>query len=400
MPTPKQLLESNKRITKRFLESRHEKNVKSVLDRYGIDVSKLGESMENDPDFSLKKMHESVYRKVGEANSSTALGQVLRAGINNIANNWYEMADTVHDQYVQKSASNKAIEPYAPLYRAGIPTRVGKGQPFKEIGKFAGHDVLLENQKFGGMIDVERELIDDDQTGQVVQRARDGGENMALIENDWCAHRFISIASDSNYPTYGPDSIPVDPNCVDVTGVAGATSVWNTALLGGGANRPTTFFGANIQNGIQTAYTALMQQKDGNGIKLAVAPNMVLAGTDLKFPIDTLMNSQTYSAVNSIKVAGSTASDVGVLMAKNVMAGLLTPVYDRFLPTAAFAVGVAGRGLVMQVRDPLEILQENPASGSSFECDVWRFRTRARWQVGWVDSRFWYLCNSGTASLT
>jgi hypothetical protein len=398
--TPTQLKESNRRITKYFLESRHARNVESLKKSYGIDVSKLGESMENDPGFSIRKLHESVFRKVGEANSSTALGQVLRAGINNIANNWYEIADTVHDQYVLKTTSNKAIEPYAPMYRAGIPARVGKGQPFKEIGKFAGHDILLENEKFGGMIDVERELIDDDQTGQVVQRARDGGENMALVENDWCAHRFISIASDSNYPTYGPDAIPVDPNCADVTGNSGATSVWSTSLLGGGVNRPTTF-STNVQDMIQAAWTQLMQQKDGNGIRLSVTPNVVLAGTQLKFAIDTLLNSQTYAAVNAIKLgAGGTATDTGVIMAKNVMAGLVTQIYNRFMPVNAYAVGMAGKGLVMQLRDPLEIVQENPASGSSFDCDVWRFKTRARWQAGWIDSRFWYLCNSDTASLS
>jgi hypothetical protein len=398
--TPIQLKESNKKITKYFLESRHARNVESVKRQFGIDVSKLAESMENKPDYSIRKLHESVYRKVGEANSASAMGQVLRAGINNIANNWYEMADTVHDQYVQKTVSNKSIEPYAPMYRAGIPVRTGKGQPFKAIGKFTGHDILIENEKFGGLIDVERELIDDDQTGQVVQRARDGGENMALVENDNCAHRFISIASDTNYPAYGTDSIPADPNIVDVTGVAGATSVWNTALLGGGANRPTSF-STNVQDTLQAAWIQLMLQKDGNGIKLSVTPNTVIAGANYKFAIDTLLNSQTYAAVNAIKLgAGGTATDVGALFAKNVMAGLVTPVYDKFLPAGAYAMGMAGKGMVMQVRDPLEILQENPASGSSFECDVWRFRTRARWEVGWIDSRFWYLCASGTASLT
>jgi hypothetical protein len=42
--------------------------------------------------------------------------------------------------------------------------------------------VRLKNLKFGRMLNVERELVDDDQTGQIVQRATTMGENVRLFE--------------------------------------------------------------------------------------------------------------------------------------------------------------------------------------------------------------------------
>jgi hypothetical protein len=46
----------------------------------------------------------------------------------------------------------------------------------------------------------------------------------------------------------------------------------------------------------------------------------------------------------------------------------------------------------------MSVLQENPASGQSFELDVMRWRTRSRFKPAWIDPRFWYRGNDGSAS--
>ena len=49
-------------------------------------------------------------------------------------------------------------------------------------------------------------------------------------------------------------------------------------------------------------------------------------------------------------------------------------------------------------RDPLEVVQEVPNSGASFNTDTIRFRTRSRYRGDWNDARVWYQGNDGSVS--
>ena len=57
---------------------------------------------------------------------------------------------------------------------------------------------------------------------------------------------------------------------------------------------------------------------------------------------------------------------------------------------------MAGKGLIGQIRDPLEVTQENPQSGVAFSADEFRYKARSRWNFDWLEPRFWYLGNNGT----
>jgi hypothetical protein len=79
-----------------------------------------------------------------------------------------------------------------------------------------------------------------------------------------------------------------------------------------------------------------------------------------------------------------------------VLDGAYNLVISRFLPRKAWALGEAGKGIVFQRRDPLEVVQENPMSGMAYSNDIYSFRSRARWEPDWIDPRFWFLGNDGT----
>lgn len=337
--------------------------------------------------FSWDGFREAAYKaaeNMREASAETSFGQLLRAGINNIANNWYQLAPTVHDKICTMTVSNKAVELYAPLHRGEVPRKLERGEEYKET-KVVGVDRQIVNSKFGSIFSVERELIDDDQTGQILQRARDGGANMALLENAYASSRFIGAASSYAGQTIAASSL---------------ATIWSTTLTAGTgttSNRLSSYAAFSLPN-VQELDVLLMDMLDLSGNKVMVMPDTLYVGTSLKFPAMQMMNSAWYPSVNAMNVAGTSVStDIGQMGAYNVMQGLYNVVVDRFLPKKAYAVGQSGRGPVFQRRDPLEVIQENPMSGPAFSADLFRFKCRARWEADWIEApRFWALGNDGS----
>jgi len=172
---PKKLMESN-REARKFIQGKALKRMtESLKECYGVDVADKATFNFDSPAFSWQGFRESAYKlasKLKEANAETVFGALLRAGINNIANTWYELVETNHEKVGATAVSNKRIELYAPLHRGAVPRRVEQGQSFPET-RLAGLDIEIENEKFGAIVGFERELFDDDQTGQITQRARD-----------------------------------------------------------------------------------------------------------------------------------------------------------------------------------------------------------------------------------
>lgn len=386
---PKHLMESNRAATKAIQENAQERLVESLKESYGIDLAAKdakGVAVFNftHPRFSWTKAREAAYKvaaKMKEANAEAVFGQLLRAGVSNVANTWYELVETNHEQIGATAVSNKAIELYAPLHRGAIPRRVLRGEKFPET-KVQGLDIQIVNEKFGAIVGFERELFDDDQTGQIASRAKDIGENMRILEDAWFFTRFIGAAG-----SYAGDVIPAS---------ATYSTVWSTALSGGGSNKLGSYSAFSSAN-VQALDLLLMKQLDLLGNKMLVSPNTLLTGTDLKFAARTLLNSEWYPSTSAMGVAGTGASTgVGASYAKNVLDGLYNLVVSRFLPSKAYALGEAGKGIIFQRRDPLEVVQENPASGAAFSQDEFRFRSRARWEPDWIDPRFWALGNDGT----
>jgi hypothetical protein len=382
--------ESNREVTARVQERTSEMLAESIRRAFKVDLSDKEKFNFQDPFFSWTKFRESAYKlaeaNMQEANAENTFGQLLRAGINMIANQWYELVETNHESIGGTTVSTHAIELHAPLHRGAVPRRVVKGGRFPDT-RVAGLDIQIVNEKFGALVGFERELFDDDQTGQIAQRAKDIGEQMRILEDAWFFQRFIGTAG-----SYAGDAIPASQTY--------SAGVWYTSaspLPGGGFNRPTAY-GVFSEPNVQFADLSLMNQLDLLGNKLLVNPNTLLVGTSNKFSARTLLNSEWYPSTSAQKVGGGAGADTGIgtTFAKNVLEGLYNLVVSRFLPTKAWALGEAGKGIIFQRRDALEVIQENPASGMAFTNDLYQFRSRARWEPDWIDPRFWFLGNDGT----
>jgi len=380
----------------------HERNLKAFKDLQAKGIKALAEAMKADygvdilsekdgvklydlesSDFSAKGFREGAYdvsRKLKERNSEGTMGQLLRAGIQMTANNWYQAVEATYNKWIQETTSNKRQEMYAPLNRAGMPKRTGKSETFKEID-VKGLDVELVNYKFGSIIGFEKELFDDDQTGQIATRAGQMGENMRIYEDAYAYLRLLGAAGEIS-----GDPVPASP------AYGGMSGLFKTSAApheGGGFNRPVTFQRLGKQS-LQDAFITLRKMKDLLGNKMLVMPDTIIVSPDDQFDLDVLLNSTMYPT------APGTAGTTGNVAAKNPLQGIATPVVSLWMPDKAWVLMQAGKGIIFQRREATEIVQENPASGPAFSADEYRYKVRARFEADWIDPRFAYLGNDGT----
>ena len=227
----------------------------------------------------------------------------------------------------------------------------------------------------------ERELFDDDQTGQIKNRASQMGENFKIMEEIYVIGKTLGTGFTVQNVTVDPDITAADT----VTGTG--TGSYNTAPKG---NRPASFARLSQAN-LESADISLMNITDPLGNKFLVSPNSLITS-----PIDKFVGAKLLNSTLQPSVPSASADSTGYVNTVNPLQGLYKLLVSRFMTSKAWILGDPKKCLVFQRRDPLEIVQENPASGQSFSMEVYRFKSRSRFEVGMIDSRFMFLGDDGT----
>lgn len=364
---------------------------------YGVDIKddEVSGLMDfTDPNFSIRKFRENAYRffgKMREANAEGGLSQLLRAGIQLAINKEYQAIDTNFEEIVGYIPSNKAIELYAPLYRAGFMGDVEEGDEPPRLHA-AGADIQIRNRKKAAIFEVTEEMWEDDQTSQIQEQAKQIGENAKILKDSICFVRWLGKAGTDA----GGNAVAASQ-----TGAQAGESTWpfNTAFSnGGGKNRLTTYAVFSMNNLISLRQLA-REMKDPKGNKMLVAPDTLIGGSALTETFEELLTSDFYASTAAINVAGTAAStNIGTTYAKNILKGKYNPVNSIWLPAHAYGIMQAGKGLRLQQRRPLRVMQENPASGPAFTCSVFRFKVDERYETDWTEPRFAVLGNDGTVT--
>jgi hypothetical protein len=336
-----------------------------------------------DPEFSIGKLRESMFTKMREAVAESSFPQLLRAGVQQFMFDAYQTVPTIFQDLVRVVSSNKYEELYAPLYNSELPVEVLPGEPFPD-SRIIGLDVHVRNRKFGRLLAFQRELVDDDMTGQISQRAANLGQMMRYIEELEVIRAIVEAVDTFNK--------------VETTGY--------TEAIGNTPAAP----GALSQAGLEEADIALQNMVDPLGNFMLVMPDTVLVSPSDKFNLLKLLNSTLQPSVPG--ASGETLGNLkggqtGFTMTWNPLQGEYTAKVSRFMPGKSSKLGGPGlkgpgldkangawflmetkKSVVFQDREALEIVQENPTGGAAFNFDEYRYRIRRRFNAKCIDTRF------------
>lgn len=357
---------------KRYAESVGIKDYKNILDLSNYN-------------FSAKDFRRACYevaRRLKEAQPENMFGQLLRAGVQNTFNNIYQAVPVTYTSVVKESGSNKRQEFYAPLERVGFPKEIENGDHFPE-SNFKGLDLELINKKKGMMLAFERELFDDDQTGQIQDRVSQMAENTRIYENAFVWTKICNSATSLDGQALGVSQT--------------YSTVYSTSgIHTGGFGINALSNGRLSQSKIEAGYILSVGMKDQSGRPMLVQPKVLAVSKQDMFYADILLNSTTQPSMAS--TAAADIGKVGGVMSKNPIQNLVGIVVDRFIIDYAAILIDSGKGFVFQRRDPTEVVQENPMSGPAFSQEIFRYRNRSRWQADFIDPKFFINLNPGFSS--
>jgi len=343
--------------------------------------------------FSWKRFRTQLEGQLREADASSAFSQFLVAGLLQNINGMYQLAKVTYTDWVTVSSTNLVETPIAPLQGVSFPREVGAQAPYPEVGA-AALSLKIRAKKFGSMYSIERELLEDDTSGQFRLQSGMLGEYLQLLSEVLCYGKLQSVANMS----YAGFDVPVSETKPSYE----SNYPWTTSaapFVGGGYNRPTSF-GALTQANIQSGITALMQQKNLLGINMMVNPSRILISPYYRFDLAILLNSSYYPS--GAAAAGAT----GGAFAINPLQGLADATVTRFMPDqngvfannskAWFMVDGSKPWFQMLTKVPVAVEQENPMSGESFNRDIYRFKAYTRFNVDFVDPRFGWQGSDGS----
>jgi hypothetical protein len=378
------LMEANIKAVNDMQKKVTEADIKQLAERYGIKNHAAVFDFTR-PDFSIKKFREGSYAiasKLREAQAELAFGALLRAGVQNIFNSNYQAVELTYKAAVREVSSNKRAEFYAPLERVGYPKRIAKGDSFPETN-FKGLDIEIVNQKEGLMIAFERELLDDDMTGQIADRSSQLGVNSALKEEAFVWNRMFAgtLSLDS-------ETLPLSETY--------ATPFSTSGIHAGGYGINATSNGRLSQSQIQAGWILALGMKDQSGRPFVVMPKLLAVSKQDTFLAKVLLQSEMNPSMSSTATADIGKS--GSINSINPIQNLVGYVVSRFIPDYGAMLIDPGKGFIFQRRDPVEVVQENPQSGPAFSQDVFRYKTRSRWEADFIDPKFHINLNANFSS--
>lgn len=378
----------------------------SFRKKFGFDFADRKEFPVHEDGFSWKKVANklgfgTVDAALKEADSSSSFAQVLRAGIQSLVNSSYETVPTTFESWATTVNSGRDTELYAPLQGVSFLREVGKQEIYSESAA-AGLDIKLKNRKYGTVYAVEKELLEDDQTGQFAKQAGLLGEYAKLAIEVVVYAKLAGKFTGGAVASYANMTVPNTETQPSYE----AAYPWTPAsapLRGGGFNRPASY-GALTQPNIQAGFIGLMNQLNLLGLKMNVDPRRLLISPYYRFDAAVLLNSSFYPSQ-----PGTSTGTTGNTFAINPIESIASLTVSRFMfdNTGSATVSTGSKAwylmddskpwFVVQIRQAAEVVQEAPNAGDSFNRDVVRFKLSLRVNADHIDPRFAWQGSDGTA---
>jgi hypothetical protein len=332
---------------------------------------------------SARKVREALYEleqkhSLREASAISTMGSLIRLGVQEIMADAWKLVPVIWDKVVYSGTSDGYYGIIANAFRPSLPREVPARSEFPEA-TFDPMNKFYVNVKFGQLLSIEKELVDDDQTSQIGRKASQMGEGVAY----WHETAFAAYLSDTAVTvadlTITPDTY-TDPDAT--TGIYKTTGNRINKI----ADVSPTF------NNVAAGLTTLKNMKDTGGKPLLIDPDTIVYT-----PQDEQLVQRTFGAgANSLMITDTSTTklaDALEVSSNNPLRGRFQLMECRFLPAGAWYLGQRkSYSLLWMERDGLQVLQASPDNGDSFKLDVVQWRTRKRGKMTWAPggARFWY----------
>ncbi len=343
--------------------------------------------------FSWTKFREQLDSKLTEADSGTMYPLMLVAGVLQNVIGMYTLAKPSYMDWVTVTPTKLVDTPVAPLHGLSFPREVGEQMPYP-VSKTAALSMKFHARKYGTMLEMTKELIEDDQTGQFQMLSGQLGEYLQLLTEVLVYGRLASLNA-ASYSGFAPGASETKPS-------GESNYPWTLAtapFVGGGYNKPGTFTAPTVA-GIQNGMIALRQQKNLLGVAIPVNPKRIITSPKYMFDVAVVLNSAYYPAVGGS--AGTTGTSFSINPLKGIADLTVTPfMFDNGgaavnNSTAWYLVDDSKPFFQLLQREPVSVEQEAPNSGESFNRDVVRFKCSTRQIADFVDPRFAWQGNDGS----
>lgn len=367
--------------------------------RHKLDITDEKAFPINDRNFSYREAAKKLAAndKFREADTTTLLPQLLRAGVQQLALRGYQTMETSFERWVTTVPSKLKEELYAPSHGPAFPREVGERVKYPTVG-IAALDLKLPNRKYGSIYEVSKELVKYDQTGQIIEGSTLLGQYLKILQEVLCYAKLASVAN-MVYAQFTPPASETKPSYE--TAYPWAPSA--TPLKGGGVTRPTSF-GVLTSLNIQAGITALRRQKNLQGLIMPIVVDQLIVGSNNEFNAKLIANSAFYPQ-NVSGVADKGTGAFGI----NVLQGAFDIVMTQFMfkndgtclgDSLAWYLtsSKAGGKFVMQIAEAVAVEQEAINSGTSFEEDTYRYKGSMMGNADFVDPRWFWQGNDGSVT--
>jgi hypothetical protein len=313
-------------------------------------------------------------------------------------NSSYQTVPTTFESWTKTVNSTKREELYAPLHGLSFLSEVGSQELYPE-SRAAGLDIKLINRKYGVIYPIEKGLLEDDQTGQFAQQASLLGEYAKLALEAMTYAKLAGVFTGGAVANYSTLSIPN----TETKPSTETNYPWSTSLVGGGANRPSSYT-ILTQAAVQASFIGLMNQKNLLGLKMSVDPNRLIIGPAFRFDAAVLLNSSFYPSNSVTGTAGTTGNSFAINPIESIAALTVTRFMFKNDATvdgtskAWYLVDDKKPWFITQIRQAALIEQESPTAGESFNRDIIRFKLSLRANADHIDPRFAWQGNDGSVT--
>lgn len=309
---------------------------------------------------------------IKEAATRPEFYQFLNSGLKTTMLNAYKETPSTYEQIVDFETSTKDKESYPSLGNIDLPEQVLESEAFPRKNIPKNDYVEITNLKYGSIIEITRELIDDDQTKKVKDLPKERGVSHKKKEDKtvysiingspvlYDAQSFFSL----NHPGYtGGGAIGANDNIyTSVTMSANALAVAISMIA------------------LWTGFTS----ED----ILDIQAKFLLVPARLKYTANLLTQSDFLPLGYAAATLGPAATTGN---GKNVLRDLGLRVFSspRLDGTSVgdWYVRTNMKGFIFQVRDQLELYAAQPNTGEWFNRDVLQWKDRKRWATKVVNWR-------------